>query len=190
MTAVPTVQDGSPPSRRDMIARAAFDLSLHLDPERIGTGGMAELRRMEASDGFLPATFWRLLFRAVPDEIRGSAPSHDRAWALLIHTMALIGPKPHATDARFGQALAETGYSEARFVRMLRTDDHTFEKDLRASATWLADYGKRIDCRGLARFILSKSQGFQQGFGLSPSHETHRLARDYFGVSSSRAFQE
>src|SRR3546814_18572629 len=71
-------------SPRDALNRTVAVISSQLDPDRIGTGPLAELRRMEPLSGVLPPAFWRLLFTAVPPDWQGESVMHERGWALLI----------------------------------------------------------------------------------------------------------
>lgn len=190
-----TIQDKSaapaeaPPSARDAISRAAFEIAIRLDPDRIGTGMLAELRRMEPMSGVLPSAFWRLLFETVPADLQGEEILHDRGWALLINTMALMAPRPHVVGMRPGTALAESGYAEKRLTRLLRAEGAGLEKELRAAATWLANSGAKVDCRTLARFVLARSGGFPRRFGLDADAEAHAFARDYFRAVVIHAHQ-
>ena len=120
MTRSPTTPDAAATnSESPSLAQVVGRLSGRLDAASIGTGDLAELRRMRASDP--PPAFWRLYLEAVPPDWRerDGRPHYrlDRAWAALIRAMAEMAPKPLDFHASLGTALARVGYSEPRFVR-------------------------------------------------------------------------
>lgn len=116
-------------SPRETLNRTVAGISGRLDADRIGTGPLAELRRMEPLSGPLPPAFWRILFDAVPSDWQGQSVMHERGWALLVNAMALMAPHPHAVGQRPGAALAETDYAEQRLSRLLRAEGTALEKD-------------------------------------------------------------
>src|SRR3546814_14866151 len=75
--------------------------------------------------------------------------------------MARIVETPHRTGVRPAAALANTNYSETRFVRLIRAEDEWFENELRVACDWLGNAGARIDCVRLARFIFARTDGFR-----------------------------
>src|SRR3546814_12823752 len=85
-------------SPRDALNRTVAVISSQLDPDRIGTGPLAELRRMEPLSGELPPAFWRPLFTAVPPAWQGGSMKRERGGGLLDDPMRLVargerGPK-------------------------------------------------------------------------------------------------
>ena len=153
-------------------------LSRRLDAARIGTGDLAELRRMSASD--FPPAFWRFYLEAVPRDLRepGGRPDYrlDRAWAALIRAMAEMAPNPLDFQVSFGRALASVGYSEHRFVRLLRAEGGDLARELRVAARRLALGGAgRANWMAPAHLLLA-------GLVPCPKREsvTHGLARDFF----------
>ena len=174
------------PSESRSLGQMVATLSSHLNAERIGAGALAELRRMTGD--VLPPAFWKLyLCDDVPAEWReprGRIDARvDRAWAGLIRAMAEMAPSPHSFDQPFGEALAETGYSEDRFVRLLRAEGEDLARELRIAGAWLARAGiKKADWEQPAHLLL-------KGFGLNVKHQTasHRMARDYFRAAAWRS---
>lgn len=162
-------------------------LSGHLDADRSGAGTLAELRRIDDHDE-LPAAFWHLYLRAVPEVWRepdGRVDERiDRAWAGLVRAMVEMAPRPHTFDRPLGWALAATDYSEDRFVRLLRARGRGLHRELRVAGAWLARAGTRADWEQPAHLMLG---------GISPRLDTrhpdglrHQIGRDYFREASKR----
>ena len=171
------------PDEPRSLGRVIASLSRQLNAERIGVGALAELRRMTGD--LLPPAFWRLyLWDDVPVELR-EPRGHvdegvDRAWAALIRAMVEMAPNPHSFEKTFGAALAETGYSEDRFVRLLRAKGDDLARELRVAGAWLSRAGVKADWERPARLLL-------RCLGPSVKHQiaSHRMARDYFRVAAS-----
>lgn len=160
------------------LAKVIARLSSRLDPDRIGSGAYAELRRI-AGDA-LPPQFWYVYLAEVPRDWRepdGKIDArHDWAWAGLMRAMVGMGPQSHGFGLDFGKALADTGYSEARFVRLLRAGNENLARELRVAGQWLARAGVRrvnwVQPAGLFRWGPGRSA--------HTSGTRHRIARDYF----------
>ena len=159
-------------------------LSRQLNAERIGAGRLAELRRITGDN--LPPAFWKQYLVGVPVEWREpdgyvSAPV-DRAWAALVRAMAEMAPNPHSFDQQFGAVLASTGYSEDRFVRLLRAEGEDLARELRVAGAWLAREGVKANWEQPAHLML-------RHLGLKVHHRDagHRMARDYFRVEAQRS---
>src|SRR5690606_24125613 len=92
---------------------------------------LAELRRISPQQPY-SSTLWKLLLAYVP-ESRTSGPEQDlreRRWATLL--MGLTHCKGlHAPKIPLGQALAEVGWSELRFVRLMQARGEGLELELR-----------------------------------------------------------
>ena len=152
-------------------------LSRQLNAERIGTGSLAELRRI--TDDNLPPAFWKQYLTNVPPEWReldGHVNARvDRAWAAIVRAMAEMAPNPHSFDRPFGEALAATKYSELRFVRLLRAEGEDLARELRVAGAWLARAGVKANWEQPAHLML-------RHLGLKIHHRiaSHRMARDYF----------
>ena len=167
------------------LSKVIASLSWQLDARRIGSGPMAELRRI--GDYELPPEFWFRYLTIVPPEWRkrnGVADArHDRAWAGLIRAMVEMGSSPHSFDLSIGKALAETGYSEARFVRLLRAEGKAVTRELRVVGAWLGHAGvKKVNW-------LQPASLFSWGPGMRSSRRAarHRLARDYFSAAAKHS---
>ena len=167
----------------EFIGRVVAAVSRALDAERIGTGRLAELRRMAWRE--FPPSFWDFYLGNVPTAWR-EPEGHDDdridlAWAALIRAMAEAAPDPHRGAETFGAALAETGYAEARFVRFLRAEEEDLARETRIAAAWLASAGRKANWRQPAELILGRIGRLARGTKIRrPDTVTHRLARDYF----------
>lgn len=169
-------------------AKAIRSLSFRLDPEQIGAGPLAELRRMDPLAPVLPPAFWTLLFEHDLDDLR-SGDRAERAFAVVLNGMALMAPKPHEGgkdpkrrwEHSAGAVLARTGYSEPRFIRLLRADHVTLALEIGAACRWLRAKGETVNWIGFARFILARLTAPD---GETAEDLTHRLSRDYFRALS------
>jgi hypothetical protein len=166
-------------------------LAAHIHPDRIGTGAVAQLRRMEPC-GALPPVFWGLLYEKVsPDPLDDRQA--ERGWALIMHALALMAPQNHQQGVRPGAVLrgdegysGDRGYSEMRFVRLLRAEGERFAGEIATVCRWCANKGQPFDMVLLARLILAR-------FGdprFSVEIETHKLARDYFRPAKTETSKE
>ncbi len=169
------------PPLADPVRAAVQNLVHTLTRERLGTGPLAELRRMDPIAGILPPDFWRVLLKHVEPHGLSDGTKAERAWAVIIHGIALMVPRSHEAKASAGKVLAETSYSEPRFVRLLRAEDEGFAKEVQIACSWLATKAQPIDWPAFARFILSRLHPRFCG-GKSRDEQTHRLARAYFGA--------
>lgn len=88
-------------------------------------GAQAEVRRGTPSE-----PFWRMLAVIDREEERDE---RLRKWQVLIQCVAIAGYE----DTRFGVALREADYSEARFKRLLEADDDLLPGILRRTAKQL-----------------------------------------------------
>ncbi|MCA8929418.1 MAG: hypothetical protein KDC18_15245 [Alphaproteobacteria bacterium] len=191
--AAPTAPpDASTPDAPKGLGSIIGQLSPRLDAERIGTGTLAELRRM-AWDEF-PSAYWHFTLRHIPEawRTRDGAPSQhlDRAWAAVLRAMAEGAPNPNAFGHSFGAALAETGYAEPRFVRLLRADGEDLAREMRTAALWLARAGTKANWTDPAGLMLGRIGRLRRaGETWLPAPETivHSLARDYFRAQHSQS---
>jgi CRISPR system Cascade subunit CasB len=145
-------QPASAPSLARLIGALALCLS------RMGNGPLAELRRMDPSDPSGGA-FWGVLFDLVePAHNLDAAPGRDeqeRRWAVILRAMAHL---PHQSGARLGDALAESGFSELRFVRLLRSRGPELADAVRQMVAFLASKGAHVDHADTARLVLFQDE--------------------------------
>lgn len=187
MIDAPPAETGPRPAAKEpaFIGAILGRVSGRLNAERSGAGPLAELRRMGWRE--FPPEFWRFYLKCVPTEWRepkGRGDDKvDLAWASLLRAMAEGAPNPHRADSDFGEALAETGYAEQRFVRFLRAGGEDLAREARAAAAWLARAGRRANWREPAELLLARIGGVRHV--RPPRTVTHRLARSYFRAQAA-----
>ncbi|MBK8980690.1 MAG: type I-E CRISPR-associated protein Cse2/CasB [Planctomycetes bacterium] len=148
-------------------------LALNLRNRALTAGDVAGLRRMSPERLDAPG-FWKLAGLCLDEHLPGDARARARAetaWGAVVVGLAVLGDLQRDGE-RLGRALAHAGYSELRFVRLLRAD-----------AEWLVDEIPQV-----ARFLAAKQQpaGFVDAallvLGSDAVREATRrhLARDYY----------
>lgn len=127
----------------------------------LSPGDRAELRRMDPLGPTLPAACWRLLVGPLDEPVAALAQDHgaraERAFAILITAMTEAG----SGATPIGVALADSGYAEPRFVRLLRARGREeVAAAARQAARWCGVKGTApafVDTygrNGFGRFIL------------------------------------
>jgi CRISPR system Cascade subunit CasB len=150
------------------------------DEGGLSAGDRAELRRMDPLGAALPPALWRLLTlpevgTAIGFVASGDREPTERAFAIVVQAIAEAGA---SSGTPLGKALAETGYAEARFVRLLRArglEDVGFEA--RQAARWCAVKGAAFQVARFSRFILDAAL-MRKG----ADRRAHVIARDYFAA--------
>lgn len=170
------------PNGEEPLARVLGRLAGRL--RRADPGTVAELRRIAPGD--FPAAFWCLYFAVVPRDWRepGGMPSvsADQAWAAVIRGMVELGPTGLDFRQPLGAALAESGYSEMRFIRLIRARGDDIGDEFRIAGQWLANKGFAADLRPAAEVVLGHvCRGLAAR--VKPYRAAHRMARDYFRVA-------
>ncbi len=140
---------------------------------RLSTGDLAELRRISPDKPFT-SVLWRLLMELEIDQspywIRQQ--EWERRWATMMMCMAhCVGL--HNYNTSFGQGLAEAGWSELRFVQLMRAEGQILEKLLRRVAQYLSSKNKKVNWTGAAELIF-----FQHG--KRAQEKRLDISRDYY----------
>lgn len=160
-------------------------LSHQLHAGRVGVGSLAELRRMTRSDR--PPSFWRLYLQIVPEAWRepGGRPDVrvDDVWAAIIRGMAEMAPDAQDFDRPFGTELSRAGYSESRFVRLLRAERADLAREFRVAAGWLGSKGAKADLTPVANLLLGRPY---IGLDVRPAYAARTLAHDFFRAETAR----
>ncbi len=174
--------NGSEPVR---LGQLLGRLSHQLHAGRIGAGSLAELRRMTRSNR--PPAFWKLYLQIVPDVWRepGGRPDVrvDDAWAAIIRGMAEMAPDALAFGRSFGAELSRAGYSESRFVRLLRADHADLAREFRVAAGWLGAKGAKANLTPVAELLLGRPY---VGLDVRPDYAARTLAHDFFRAETTR----
>lgn len=142
-------------------------------------GELAELRRL--AGGKRNAAYWRVMTAAVGPTELGS-DERERIWAALLAAFAVLAPLGSGRGVRLGTALARSGYSEPRILRLLRSERESVVGEIQTAARWLAAKGQAADWTEIAGFALSR---LREHAG-SDDWEARRLARQYFEASASK----
>lgn len=139
----------------------------------LSRGDLAELRRISPDEPFTPA-LWRLLLMLNLDESRWHQQEiWERRWAALFMGMAhCIGL--HSYQTSFGQALAEAGWSELRFVQLMRARDETLEKHLRRVARFLSSKHQKANWTDVAWLLFAQTGKAAEDVRLNISRNYYR----------------
>ncbi len=140
-------------------------------------GDVADLRRMEPGD-IGPPALWKLIALVLEPagQMRGTDPGRtldEQRWASVVNCLAWLRGLHHP-GCRLGNVLATSGFSELRFLRILRTAGPALAKAAQGSARWCASRGESVDAVDLARLILSDGRRDEELV-------RRQIARDYFG---------
>lgn len=134
------------PKLTEIIGRIAGVLASSNFP----TGERARLRRQDPTQA--PGlTFYRFALRHLPDDWE----RQQRTWMTLVTGLALMGDSAHRPDRPAGQALAQSGYAEARQERLLITEDATLHTLLLRAARFLAAKNAACNWVDFARLLLT-----------------------------------
>lgn len=120
--------------------------------KHMDSGSLAELRRLIRNEGegrWRSATFYRLHAELISE---GGNETREQRWALLLAGMAAL---PHQPGQFLGAVLAQAGFAERRFVRLLDADAEHIASELRGMVSFLASRGLAIDWADAARLVHS-----------------------------------
>ncbi len=147
----------------------------------LSSGDVAELRRLAPTEPGSPAFFKLAALYLEPSGFlpRGGQLRDDaeRKWAAILAGMATIGHLL-TPGRRLGEALVMAGFSELRFVRLLRAQDQKLLDLARLSAKFLAAKGEGVDWTDMASLVLSEGQKHEENVRRS-------IARDYYRAVSN-----
>ncbi|MCB9492551.1 MAG: type I-E CRISPR-associated protein Cse2/CasB [Dehalococcoidia bacterium] len=173
----PRSAPGEPPetSLGSVVARLAVVMQSGLSP-----GDLAALRRLRGD--VPPAAFYRLVARHLEPEslpeVGAAREALEARWMIVLAAMArLVGL--HRPRLSLGEALADAGYHELRFERLLRADSAALPEQIQAASIYLAARGAPCDHADLAALVLTTD----------PARATQlrrRLARSYHRTLSKK----
>jgi len=165
------------PTRRRVVGMAANAIA-----HRLPTGDVAQLRRLSPREPYAPAV-WKLLLDCVPEAwLAGpDREQKEQRWAALFMGMAHAAG-PHDPGTPLGRALAESGWSELRFVRLMRARGDGLFEEVRRLAQYLSSKSQPADWTGMANLLLDQDGEWA---------ERHRraIARDYYRALYAREHQ-
>ncbi len=141
--------------------------------EHLGTGEVAELRRVSPRDPYTPA-LWKLLLLYVPRSWSAGRDrdEKERRWAALFMGMAITAGL-HDPAEHFGRALARAGWSELRFVRLMRECGDGLAEGVRRLARYLAAKNQHADWTDVAQLLLNQEGDWAE-------RHRRRIARSYY----------
>jgi CRISPR system Cascade subunit CasB len=157
------------------VARAINELAWALANE-LPAGEVAELRRAKPADPACGAFYKIVALHLDPLlPVAGAARDEaERRWGAILSGMALMQDL-HRPGRRLGHALAAAGFSELRFVRLLRAHDDALGDAVRLTARFLAAKGEPVDWVDLAWLVLSDGSEAAEGV-------RRHAARDFYGA--------
>ena len=153
---------------------------LHPETGSLPTGEQAALRRTSPDRPVTPA-LWKVLLALdqgeAPDWIRQK--KWEQRWAILLMGMAHCAGL-HDYDMPLGQALAEAGWSEVRFVRLMEADEETLPTLVRRMAQYLASKQQPANWDDVRRLLFSQGSDYAEDVRL-------RIARSYYRTLHAQA---
>jgi CRISPR system Cascade subunit CasB len=170
------VQSLEEPTLSQQIAQTVGKMANIIKTEgRISTGDLAELRRISPDKPFTPA-LWKLLICIDAQQPVGGLKesTYERRMATLAMGMAFCA-RLHGYQMPLGRALANAGWSELRFVRLMEARGEKLEVHIRRMAQYLASKSQAANWTDVAWLLL--------GQDWSTAEETRlRISRSYYGV--------
>ncbi len=142
----------------------------------LSTGDVADLRRMDPWE-IRAAGFYKLVGAVLDPDLPGDGPERDRRetrWAAAVVGLAHLG-EFHRPGVRLGSALVQAGFSDQRFVRLLRADSERIVDEVPTLARFLAAKGTPADFTDAVRLLLSSGRSDEESV-------RRRIARDYYGA--------
>lgn len=157
---------------RDRIRSAVSAVARDGGP--FGPGDRASLRRMDPRRIVAPA-FWRAQAIFFHDILPGEVDARERAetqWAAVLTGAAYLEGL-HTPGRRLGDVLREAGYSDLRFVRLLRANEEQLIDELPMLARYLGARQVPVDWSDAALLLLLPQSE-------AGERQRRNLARDYY----------
>ncbi len=147
---------GNPEPVRSSIASVVGRVTYSID-NNMSPGDVAELRRLTTSDPASPA-FFKLMASTVDPDQKLPPGGHirdeiERKWAVFFQVAAMMR-QLHSQDVSLGYALSSAGYSELRFVRLLRARGSLLYREVHTCAHFLAAKVQPCNLVYIARLIM------------------------------------
>lgn len=176
----PPASEAADEEERPSLGKSVGQAAGLLGSERLSNGDRAALRRISPEAPFTPA-LWKVLYRLEQHEAPGWFGSGtreerqrmwERRWATLLMGMAFCA-RPQEADRRkrhlhdyetpLGAALFDAGgsetragWSELRFVRLLRSSGEALEVEIRRVAQYLASKSQPANWADMARLLFNQ----------------------------------
>jgi CRISPR system Cascade subunit CasB len=141
----------------------------------LSSGERATLRRVDPACPVTPA-LWRVLgqtHQLAPDGLSEDQKRRwERRWGLLILGMAHV-PGLHRYEVALGAALAQAGWSEMRFVRLMEAGADALPVLVRRMAQYLASKEQPANWDDVRQLLFSVDRDYSEDVRL-------RIARSYY----------
>lgn len=167
--------NADPPSEADIAPRAAVGTiaGLLAGDGFLSSGERATLRRVDPACPVTPA-LWRVLGATqqldAPPWI--TQDGWERRWGLLILGMAHV-PGLHRYEVSLGESLAQAGWSEMRFVRLMEAGADALPVLIRRMAQYLASKEQPANWDDVRQLLFSLDRDYSEDVRL-------RIARSYY----------
>lgn len=139
------------------------------------TGDLAEFRRIDVQQPYTPALWQTLVAYQIDDDWPDQGPyreTQEERWATILMGMAFtIGL--HSPTTKLGTALADAGWSETRFVRLMEARDTHLIEEIRRLSQYLSSKSQPLDWSELASLILTQEGDYATKL-------RRNIARDYY----------
>ena len=151
-----------------VVGKIAYAMENHLSNR-----DLAQLRRASPAEPYTPA-LWKVLLTYVPPSWTGGSKQDEkeRLWAHLLQGMAMTAGL-HSQGTPLGWALAQAGWSELRFVRLMQARGDGLAKEIRRLASFLSSKSQTADWLDIAQLL------FNQEGERAERHRRH-IARNYY----------
>ncbi len=170
-----SVAKGGGASIAEIVGRLVHAMNENLPP-----GDLAQLRRLDINDPSSPAFYKLMLDMVEPQyDLPAGGEPRDRAerrWAAVFRAVARMAGL-HRPNRGLGEALAASGFSELRLVRLLKARGEPLFDEIRTCTQYLSSKSESCDLTDIARLILI----------LEPNRAEHHrrsIARSYFRQQS------
>ncbi|MFB6263812.1 MAG: type I-E CRISPR-associated protein Cse2/CasB [Bradymonadaceae bacterium] len=162
---------------------AVGTVARRLESDGYGAGDVAELRRISPEEPYTPA-LWKVMedldLRETPYWL--SEDERETRWAALLMGMAMTTGL-HEFDRPLGSALAEAGWSELRFVRLMRADGERLIEEVRRMAQYLSSKEEAADWTDVGKIVFSQTGEYAEEY-------RRDVARDYYSALYRQENQE
>ncbi len=165
-----------PDDPNERLGVAIGKIAKRMKPKGImSTGDRAELRRVSPKQPYTPA-LWKLLFHYKLDNdwLGIGQDAYERHMSTLLMGMAHCTGL-HNYHVSLGHAMAESGWSELRFVRLMEARGETLEVLIRRLAQYLSSKGQSANWVDVAWLLLSQDRDSAEKTRLG-------IARSYYGT--------
>lgn len=170
----PPLESEAPVTLPEVIGKIAASMQ----GDRMSTGDLAALRRVDPQKPYSPA-LWKVLGRASVQNSFYAPPRHnpderEMQWAALLMGMAITSGL-HNPAIPFGKAMADAGWSDLRFERLMRQQGEDLFNAVRQLASYLSSKSAAGNWTQMAQLLFHQE-------GPQAEKVRRQIARDYYGA--------